>query len=68
MVSITIRAAFDPEAGVWYIADSTLPGLHIEADTAQELYDKLPGAIADLLEGQPGEVPFELIMPGRAVA
>jgi hypothetical protein len=63
---ITIKAKHDPEAGVWYIEDSNLPGLHIEADTPIELYNKLPGAIEDLLEGGgEREVQFELIAPGH---
>jgi hypothetical protein len=65
-MTITVRAAWDPEAEVWYIEHSNLPGLHIEANAPLELYDKLPGAIEDLLEGSgEGEVSFEFITPGR---
>jgi hypothetical protein len=61
---ITVKAACDPEAGVWYIASSNLPGLHIEADTYIELYVKLPGAIEDLLEGSgEREVSYEFTAP-----
>src|SRR5690242_10791916 len=45
---ITVKAAWDAEAKVWYIEHSSLPGLHIEASTPIELYTKLPGAIEDL--------------------
>ena len=63
---IVIKAAFDPEAEVWYIEHISLPGLHLEADTPIQLYDKLPGAIEDLLEGSgEQEVSFEFIAPGR---
>jgi len=55
--SITVKAAWDAEAAVWYIAHSDLPGLHIEAETPIALYDKLPGAIEDLLEGSGTRVP-----------
>jgi hypothetical protein len=66
MAEITVRAAWDDEAGVWYIEHSSLPGLHLEAATPIELYDKLPGAIEDLLEGSgEREVAFEFITPGR---
>jgi hypothetical protein len=66
LMTITVRAAWDPDAEVWYIEHSNLPGLHIEADTPLELYDKLPGAIEDLLEGSgEREVSFEFITPGR---
>jgi hypothetical protein len=59
--SITVKAAWDPEAKVWYTAYISLPGLNLEAETIDELRDKLPGAIEDLLEGK--EVPFELVTP-----
>ena len=66
MTTVTVRAAWDDEAGVWYVEHSSLPGLHIEGDTPLELYDKLPGAIEDLLEGSgEQEVLFEFIAPGR---
>jgi hypothetical protein len=64
--SITVKAAWDAEAEVWYIEHSDLPGLHIEAETPIALYDKLPGAIEDLLEGSgTREVSFEFIAPGH---
>jgi len=59
-LSITVKAAWDAEAKVWYIAYSTLSGLHIEAETIDELRDKLPGAIEDLTDRQ---IPFELVEP-----
>jgi predicted RNase H-like HicB family nuclease len=68
---LRVTAGWDPEAGVWYIAASNLPGLHLEGATPQELYDQLPGAIEDLLEGSgQREVSFDFItpaeiMPGR---
>ena len=63
--SITVKAAWDAEAEVWYIEHCDLPGLHIEAETPIALYDKLPGAIEDLLEGSgTREVTFEFIAPG----
>ena len=49
-----------------FIEHSELPGLHIEADTPIALYEKLPGAIEDLLEGSgTREVTFEFIAPGH---
>ena len=65
-ITITVRVAWDADARVWYIEHSSLPGLHIECDTPIELYNKLPGAIEDLLEGSgEREVSFEFIAPGR---
>ena len=40
-MTITIKAARDAEARVWYIADSDLPGLNLEGESLDELYDKL---------------------------
>ena len=40
-MTITIEAARDAEARVWYIADSDLPGLNLESESLDELYDKL---------------------------
>jgi predicted RNase H-like HicB family nuclease len=63
---IVVKAARDAEAGVWFVESSDLPGLNLEADSLEELADKLPGAIFDLLEAR-GElddghdVPVELI-------
>jgi hypothetical protein len=54
---ITVRAAWDPDAMVWYRAYSDLPGLNLEADTLDELRDKLAGAIEDLTGRK---LPFEL--------
>jgi len=68
---VKVSAGWDPEAEVWYIAASSLPGLHLEGATPLELYNQLPGAIEDLLEGSgQQEVSFVFItpveiMPGR---
>jgi hypothetical protein len=62
---IIIKAVWDPEARVWYTADSTLPGLNLEAETIDDLRNKLPGAIEDLLEGAgEREISFELVTSG----
>jgi hypothetical protein len=62
---ITVKAAWDAEAEVWYTESSSLPGLNLEAETIDALRKKLPGAIEDLLEGSgQQEVEFELITSG----
>jgi len=64
-MTLTVKAAWDPEARVWYTEESSLPGLNLEAETLDELRNALPGAIEDLLEGDgKREVSFELIAPG----
>jgi len=55
---IKVRAEWDSEAKVWYVEDSNVPGLHIEAETREKLYEKLPGAIEDLLGSGEREVEF----------
>ena len=47
---ITVRAEFDSEAQVWYVAETSLPGLNAEAETVEGLVEILPGMIQDLLE------------------
>lgn len=63
---IVVKAVRDAEAGVWLVESSDVPGLNLEAATLEELSDKLPGAILDLLEAAGGlddgiDVPVELI-------
>ncbi len=63
---IVVKAARDADAGVWFVESSDVAGLNLEADTLEELAEKVPGAILDLLEasGEPhdgADVPVELI-------
>lgn len=62
---IVVKAARDADAHVWVIESSDVPGLHLEGDTLEELTEKLPGAILDLLEAggevEAMDVPVELI-------
>jgi hypothetical protein len=64
MKVVKVHAAYDAEAGVWFVEDSTLPGLSAEADTFEALAAKLPNMIADLMEDAGDDwhcVPIELI-------
>ena len=66
MALIVVKAAFDPEAGVWFVESSDLPGLNVEAPTVEKLQEQVPLAVADLLEasGEAGDefdVPIEII-------
>jgi hypothetical protein len=62
---IRIEVQFDDEARVWFVNESTLPGLSAEADSLDQLKAKLPGMIADLIECNglqvDDDVPIELI-------
>ena len=65
MTLIVVKAAYDPDAQVWFVESSDLPGLNVEAATVEALQAQVPLAVADLLEasGQPGDfdVPVEII-------
>jgi predicted RNase H-like HicB family nuclease len=66
---VVVKARRDPEAGVWFVESSDLPGLNVEAETLEALEQQLSLAVVDLLEaGDSGDgeraqydVPIELI-------
>jgi predicted RNase H-like HicB family nuclease len=45
----TVKAAWDKEAGVWYVFESDVPGLVAEAETPQELMVKVEALIPELV-------------------
>ena len=47
---IIVHADWDDEAKVWIATSATIDGLAIEADTFEQLLERVPGAIADLIE------------------
>src|ERR1700721_2362042 len=49
MLTIRIRAEYDPEASVWVAQSDDIP-LVTEAETVDALRAKLPGMISDLIE------------------
>ena len=68
--TITVHAEWDPEAEVWFVADSDVPGLVTGAATLPELLTKLKAMIPELIElnhhmlgdGEIGDnIPVELI-------
>ncbi len=70
MDAITITVAHDKDAAVWYVAESSLPWLNVEATSLDDLYTQLPLAVQDLLEaGDSGsghvDVPINLIAHSR---
>lgn len=69
---IVVKAMLDEEAGVWFIASSDIDGLNLEAESIEEMIQKLPGAISDLIEcesdGKDFDVPIELIAHASARA
>ncbi len=65
MALLVVKAAFDRDAGVWYVSDSDVPGLATEAAGFDELCAKVVSLTPDLLalngwDGD-GEVALEII-------
>ena len=50
MAEWIVRADYDPESHSWYVHQSDVPGLCTGGETLEELADKLPALITDLLE------------------
>lgn len=48
--AVHVTLAYDEEARVWYIEDSTLPGLSGEAETVDDLLRRIPAMVVDLVE------------------
>ncbi len=44
----TVVIAYDPEAGVWYVHGSTVPGLAGEAASASDLIEELQVTVRTL--------------------
>jgi predicted RNase H-like HicB family nuclease len=68
--AFTVHAEWDPEAEVWFVSESDVPGLVTGAATLPELQAKLQAMIPELIElnhhrlgdGEIGEdIPVELI-------
>ena len=47
---ILVKAAYDADAAVWFVESCDLEGVNAEAPSLEELLQKLPGVILDLLE------------------
>ena len=61
-MKIVARAFWDEEARVWVAVGDNNIGLVTEADTIEQLLEKLPVMAAELLELNPGEtIDVELI-------
>ena len=47
-----VWAKWDPEAGVWYTAETSIRGLNSSGETLEELRERLMLVIPDFLEDQ----------------
>jgi len=48
--SFHVKCDWDSEAAVWYVAESDVPGLSVEASTMEEMQEKVLKAAAELIE------------------
>lgn len=70
MKMFVIKVKLDSESGVYYVAESNVPGLHVEADSLDEMRDSIFELAPDLLVAngviKPHihgcDVPLELVM------
>ncbi len=69
---VTVCAAYDDEAGVWYVEDSNLPGLVTEARSLEALRAKLPAIVEDIIEANGldmhGDIPIEVTARAQTIA
>ena len=49
MALLVVKAAFDRDAGVWYVADTEVPGLATEADSFEALCQRVTDMAPELL-------------------
>jgi predicted RNase H-like HicB family nuclease len=59
-----VRAEWDPDARVWVAESDDVPGLITEAETIQQLIERLQDLVPELLElngSRDSEVPIELV-------
>ena len=63
----TIRAEYDPEAAVWWVAESDVPGLAADAPTLDDLATNVGAMLPDLLDVNAEQLadPARLIGPHR---
>jgi predicted RNase H-like HicB family nuclease len=62
MSSYTVHCTLDPDAGVWYVSESDVPGLMTEASTVVELRRKLEQVIPELLEANAVQSPGDVVL------
>jgi predicted RNase H-like HicB family nuclease len=69
-VAVRVEICFDQEAGVYFVADSNLKGLHVEAETLDEMKQEILEAAGELLQsrfdGNPPRTDTKIIMHSAA--
>lgn len=65
--TISVTASWDAAHKVWSATSEDVEGLHVEADTYEELLDIVPALVSDLLSlnetdfSEPTEIPLEIL-------
>ena len=47
-----VKAAYDDDAGVWFVEHADVEGLHVEGETFEAFCQNVADATGDLLSGQ----------------
>lgn len=55
-VELKVHLAFDDEAAVWYVRESDVPGLRLEAEDPMELVRRIQENVAELIALNEAEV------------
>jgi hypothetical protein len=55
-IELKIHLAYDPEASVWYVAESDIPGLNLEAEDPAQLMRKIADCAGEMIELNAAEI------------
>ena len=55
-IELKVHLAFDDEASVWYVAESDVPGLRLEADDPMDLVRRIQENVAEMIALNEDEV------------
>ena len=70
-LKVVVKFTHDADANVWYVLESTVPGLHVEANSFEEMIEILEECVPELLiangmltkrKRQLTSVPMELVV------
>lgn len=69
-MEVQVEIRFDQEAGIYFVANSNLKGLHVEAATLDEMKQEILAATRELLQsrfsGDPPKTNTKIIMHSAA--
>lgn len=61
-----VKADWDPEARVWYVAKTDVPGLVAEADSPEELLSLLKTLVPEMVDlngnGSGADIPYSVML------